>query len=128
MSDYAKIARPGIRVAVNMPIASGSTSGLVSAALKKRYTLTRWALTFSDSTDVKFTDGTSDISGIYQVGNGVFSGEISFKAGDWNRPLKINSSVAVTKVSGDIWYEEEEQLTKQTTNLKVYKVAPHPEQ
>jgi len=78
--------------------------------------LLEWALTFSNATNAKFTDGTNDISGLYQLpANSSFTGDFLLAASGVNMPIDLNVSGAVTKISGDIFYEEYEQIGKQTT-------------
>jgi hypothetical protein len=108
--------RPGIRVPVALTSGSG-TRQLVAAKTNTRYYLTRWSLSFSDACRVKFTDGTADMTGQYIIeANDNFSGDfISIAQSGLNRPIDINTNVTVGSIIGDLWYEEDEQVGKQTT-------------
>jgi hypothetical protein len=100
--------RPGTRKAVLIhPNASGNTA-IVGAKANTKYNLLAWALTFSKACNVKFTDGTNNLTGTYNIpASGLWANNSTvFGASGINLPIDINVDTSVSTIEGDVWYEE----------------------
>lgn len=119
---------PGTRIQISINFVSATNaSGILAAKAKTRYNIIGWNLTVpSGSIGVKFRDGTDDLCGNHETTNNApFFDRVRLTAGV-NRPLQIKVDAPVNKLEGDVWYEEEEQFTKQTSGLKKITIGPWP--
>lgn len=124
MNNY----RQGTKISVDMEFIAATglvtPSGLLPATANVRYRVLGYNLTVpSGIIGVKFEDDTSDISGIH----------LTTKDAPWQskmvyqtrvgEALYLSTDSSVANVKGDIWYEEEQLYSKQTTNLNKMTVA-----
>ena len=121
-------SRPGIRVPIDINfISATNASGIVAASATKRYYIKGWDLSVPSGTiQFNFKDGTSDVSGKFTVTKDAPSaGNCLYHVG-LNKSIQIKVSAPVTNLVGDVWYEEDEVVTKDPVGGGSYLIGPYP--